>query len=144
LRDSSSISECSPGEPSRKALDQSYYKDCDRTWHAHLLNHLTQDRAKLVVLDIYLTEPGRPAANAALSNAIAAHGNVVLAADLSIETKEGLGDLLEGAPPREEFVAAARSWGIARQPYSAGSVVRQLYPNSELHPSLAWATRGRI
>lgn len=127
-------------EKSYRDLNQEYGKLWDRTNYVHLLEKLAADQAKLAVFDVFLSDPGEPAKDAALAQAIQKNGRVVLAMDYrDYEKLEG------GEPiyPREEFKNAAAGLGVSScLPDEADGVVRRMHPGYGDHVSLAWAAAG--
>ena len=91
-------------------LRQKYDQKWDRSLYIRLLDKLTADGAKLVVLDIFLDDPGTKETDDLLAGAIRTNGNVVLAADY--QEFKGLGG---GQPsfPLDQFRNASRAMGLS-------------------------------
>ena len=62
-------------------LEQKYDQKWDRSLYIRLLNNLTADGAKLVVLDILLDDPGTEETDDLLAGVICTNGKVILAAN---------------------------------------------------------------
>jgi adenylate cyclase len=78
-------------EESHQELGQHYSQPWDRRLHARLLQRLKAEGATVVTLDTLFTEPAPPIANKALSDAMKAHGRVVMGADYLSIGGEGTG-----------------------------------------------------
>jgi len=124
-------------EKSFRELGQSP-ENWDRSLHARLLDRLTKDEARLVVFDVWFTDPGTKEANDQLREAMKKNGRVVLAALRSSESRPGLSQttLLKPLP---EFLEVAAGWGVAGVVPDQDSIVRQGCPDTEERPSLARA-----
>ncbi|MEW6160572.1 MAG: adenylate/guanylate cyclase domain-containing protein [Verrucomicrobiota bacterium] len=131
----------------------------DRSLHAKLVDRLTQDRAKAVVLDIVFSSTNDMAAAGSLEDAgfrsrlenfqrgtedLAAamrrHGNVVLAGLFTPQADNpvsGAVSLAGGSTemPAAELLTSARGWGLSNLDH----FVRQLPSGTPGQPSLAWA-----
>jgi CHASE2 domain-containing sensor protein len=128
-------------EKSYRDLNQDYNKLWDRALEAQLIDHLTADKAKLVVFDVYFADPGTPEKNAQLAAAIRKNGHVVLGMEYREYPK-----LAGGEPiyPREEFKNAAAACGIVPVIQDkADGVVRQINPGDETHLTLPWAAAAQ-
>jgi CHASE2 domain-containing sensor protein len=112
-------------------------KNWDRRLHAELIDWLTQDRARLVVLDVTLADAGSPASNAQLIRALRASGRVALAAWFAREENPDVA-LRAVERPLPEFEAAAKRWGLSEVVGEGATVVRQFYQGDEREPSLPW------
>jgi CHASE2 domain-containing sensor protein len=124
-------------EKAYRELKQDYGKLWDRGLYAQLLERLTADHARLAVFDILLADRGAPEKDKQLAEAIKRNGRLVLAVDY-----HDYSGVVGGEPvyPLEPFKDAAAGLGLTRViPDDADRVVRQLYPGTETHPSLAWA-----
>src|SRR5262245_35350040 len=84
----------------------------NRSIHARLLDRLTEDRPRVVVFDVTLTQPSNPADDAALARAIRKNGRVVLAADKVPVPGMRLGYSI--VPPLSLFETNAAGWGTAK------------------------------
>lgn len=123
-------------EVSHAELNQTYGQRWDRRLHARLLDHLRSDGADVVVFDMTFTEPDA-LADPEFARAIAAHGRVVLAAQVDHSRQKGI----VGArilPPNETLRAATRYWGPTEAERDADDVVRKIYPGTGQKPPLAW------
>jgi class 3 adenylate cyclase/CHASE2 domain-containing sensor protein len=136
-------------ELSYRILNQDYDKIWDRSIHSRLLNKLQRDGAKLVVMDVFLSDSGTHLLTGAaladaldknqrLADAIRNNPNVVLAADLvSSGRSDVVGDSV--VLPFHEFVeAASNRWGLARTEIDSDMTVRRHYIGTETDPSLSW------
>ena len=108
----------------------------DRRLYAGLIDYLTRDGARLVVLDVWLHDEGPPDADRELARAIAENGRVVLAAEYPQTVRSDI-TMKAARPPREIFAKAARAWGLTEVPQEF--VVRQYFPGEPDLPSLPWA-----
>src|SRR5438105_4821647 len=70
------------GDAALQALKQPHGQQFDRGLHARLLERLKEGRAKLVLFDVFFTEPGDAITNQHLADAMQAQGKVVLAGEL--------------------------------------------------------------
>ena len=91
-------------------LGQKYAERWDRSLYARLLDKLTADGAKLVVLDIFLDDPGTKETDDLLARAIRTNGNVVLAA--AYKEFKGL-DGGQPSFPLDQFSKSARETGLS-------------------------------
>ena len=130
-------------ETSLRELKQTYGK-WDRSLFARLIDRLTMDDAKLIVLDVFLADPGEPAQNAQLAEAIKRNGRVVL----PVEYQESRNPILAGGEPifpRDEFRdAAGDSLGISLVELSEDRIIRTIYSGSDGIPSLAWTAAAKL
>jgi CHASE2 domain-containing sensor protein len=117
-------------------LEQKYDQKWHRSLYARLLDKLTADGAKLVVLDIFLDDPGAKETDDLLAVAIRTNGNVVLAAEY--HEFKGLGG---GQPsfPLDQFHEAARETGLSLVYFDpADRGARLIHEGDETYPSLPW------
>ena len=117
----------------------------NRTLHAQLLDRLTTDRARLVVLDLVFSGEGEaPAGDQALAEAIKRNGHVVLAADFSEQdepgaTKKGL------QLPLPLFRMVTTSVGMAELVGRREAVARQCWHSPGYdYPGLPWAAAAAV
>jgi len=91
-------------------LEQRYDQKWDRSLYIRLLNKLTADGAKLVVLDILLDDPGTEETDDLLAGVIRTNGNVILAANYQEFT-----GLSGGQPsfPLDQFRKSAKGIGLS-------------------------------
>lgn len=114
-----------PGQPWPRAL------------YARLLNRLTQDRPKVVVFDVTMTQAGDPAEDTALAAAIRANGRVVLAGDKVPVQGVSVGYTI--VPPLESLETNASAWGTAKVLTDPDRVGRRNLSGDSQEPGLAWA-----
>ena len=117
-------------------LEQRYDQKWDRSLYVRLLDKLTADGAKLVVLDIFLDDPGIKETDDLLAAAIHTNGNVVLAANY-----QEFAGLSGGQPsfPLDQFREAARQTGLSLVHFDpADRGARLIHEGDETHPSLPW------
>jgi len=135
-------------EMSHAELNQPYAAPWDRAVHARLLDKLKEGGARLVVFDILFDRVSEqnPASDRRLVQAIANHGNVVLAADYAM-SKSVQGVISSTADlPAPLFSSAAAAWGNAKLLCDPDYGVREHFPNLRTVPghthfqSLAWAS----
>jgi CHASE2 domain-containing sensor protein len=107
----------------------------DRRLYAGLIDFLTRDGARLVVLDVWLHDEGPADADRELARAIRENGKVVLAAKYAQTVRPDL-TMKAARPPRELFATAARAWGLTEVVQEF--VVRQYFPGEPDLPSLPW------
>jgi CHASE2 domain-containing sensor protein len=122
-----------------KELRQISTPNWDRALHADLLDRLTADQCRLVVLDVVLSEPGTPMANTNLARAIQQNGKVVLAAALKYPGRAQI-TTSESVLPLPEFEDVAAGVGFAEieMRSSPGGVARRYYAGNEIRPGLPW------
>jgi CHASE2 domain-containing sensor protein len=108
-----------------------------RSLYARLLNRLTQDRPKVVVFDVTMTQAGDPAEDAALAAAIRANGRVVLAGDKVPVQGVSVGYTI--VPPLESLETNAAAWGTAKVLTDPDRVGRRNLSGDSQEPGLAWA-----
>ena len=110
---------------SHTLLGQPKGESWDRMVHARLIDKLREHRARAVVFDVWFdgAHPHRPRTDAALVDAVRAHGHVAVAG-FRQHTKVQHSDVLEWKPP---FPALAETapWGIVTFGSELGTVVRQ-------------------
>ena len=117
-------------------LEQKYDQKWDRSLYIRLLNKLTADGAKLVVLDILLDDPGTEETDDLLAGVIRTNGNVILAANYQEFT-----GLSGGQPsfPLDQFRKSAKGIGLSLiyfDPADRGA--RAIHAGDEAYPSLPW------
>jgi len=117
----------------------------DRGLHAQLLDRLANDGCALVVFDSFFEQPGDPAKDAALAEAMRRQKRMVLAtkqAELTYQTGLQTLDGAEPTLPYELFRAAAgTNWGVACFDHDADLIVRRHWPfpsPGPSYPSLPW------
>ncbi len=108
-----------------------------RSVHARLLNRLSQDRPKVVVFDVTMTQSGDPAADDELAGAIRGNGRVVLAGDRVPVLGMPLGYTL--VPPLALFETNAAAWGTSKVRLNSDRVGRRYDAGDDQEPSLDWA-----
>lgn len=123
---------------------QPYHQPLDRARLARLLERLTNQRARAVVLDIEFIEAGRdPGADLALARALRAHGRVVLGSNFDETGAYGEAKNFKELLPLELFRTNAASLGLVRVCRVADQTVRQFYAGQPDLPtvtsSLSWA-----
>ena len=120
-----------------------------RELHAKLLQRLTDAGARAVVFDVVFDSPGTNAvANRLLRDAIAAHGHVVLAGELSVATQSTGGGVwprtTKLALPIDTLRDVSAAWGLGEVSVDDDFVARQHFAgreaDGEMRPSLTWAT----
>ena len=123
-------------DDSHKELNQPYNAPWDRALHAQLLDRLTAEGARAVVLDIVFSDPGPdPEADKQLARAIRANGKVVLAVDC-VPTGYGR-DGVTGKkfdPPYELFSQSAADLGSAEMNPDDDLILRRHVPSSQDDP----------
>jgi CHASE2 domain-containing sensor protein len=115
----------------------------DRGLHARLVDKLRADGARLVVFDVFFTEPGDPTTNARFAKAMAAHGKVILSGDMEPIKEPGFTGM-QPLPPLEPFVNASAGWGLANLNRDPDGTVRRQFPGGDLNPGLAWAAASAL
>ena len=125
-------------EESYRELGQ-HYKQWDRALHAHLLEQLKAEGAKLVVFDIFFPEANtnNPTSDAQFAEALRAHGRAVLGAEHEEYAQAGT-PMKRTIPPAKPFGEAAAGWGIARVHKGADFGVRRHYQGAKPYASLPW------
>ena len=96
-------------EATYRAFNQTRAKSWDRRHHADLLNKLTDDGCRMVVLDMFFEHTNDANADTALAEAIRRQGQVILAARAIEERRSGFSSIQAGLAPF--FLNAARGWG---------------------------------
>ena len=117
-------------------LGQKYEEKWDRSIYVRLLDKLTADGAKLLVLDILLDDPGITETDDLLAGAIRTNGNVVLA--VNYQDFKSLGG---GQPtfPLDQFRESAKAIGLSLVYFDpADRGARLIHAGDETHPSLPW------
>jgi len=131
-------------EAAHQALKQGHGVPWDRALHARLLDRLRTNGARLVVFDVFLTEPADATTNALLAKAIADNKRVVLAGDLAKPTRPGIVGL-EPLPPPDIFRKEALAWGLDQiEKENDRLMARRHYAGTEVFPSLAWAAATKV
>jgi CHASE2 domain-containing sensor protein len=123
----------------QQAMDDYHQPDreqWDRAIHVRLIDRLTKDRPRVVVLDLFFSKARDPGSDGALAQAIRSNGRVVLAADLSV-TQGDSGYTI--TPPLKLFETNAVAWGTAKIHRDPDWVGRRYYAGDEQQPGLAWA-----
>ncbi len=112
------------------------HQDPNQPWprelYAQLIRRLKAVGARVVVFDVVFDSVGtNVAANAALRDAIAAHGRVILAGELRAESSDGgraeWGRTTKLVMPIEEFRTAAAGWGLGEVATDDDFVVRRYF-----------------
>ena len=104
-----------------------------RSIHATLLNRLTEARAKVVVLDVILSEPDKanPAADRVLADAVKANGRVVLPITMDVVDGVTTGE----ARPAADFAEAAASLSHVSLELDPDGILRTSYLRSGIGDS---------
>jgi CHASE2 domain-containing sensor protein len=118
-------------------------KSWDRALHAGLIERLTRDQARVVVLDVLLSDLGTPSTNALLARALRENGRVVLAAGFAPEDNPDV-FVRTLDRPRPEFEEAAKHWGLSEVAGGGASVVRRYFQGDEREPSLPWVAAALV
>jgi CHASE2 domain-containing sensor protein len=100
----------------------------DRALHARLLNKLADDGCALVVMDSFFREPGDPAQDEALANAIRRQNHIVLMAEQSQITHPTLLGMHPLLPTEPFYSAAGKNWGVAWIDPDPDLIVRRHWP----------------
>ncbi len=117
----------------------SQHQDPNQPWprelYAQLIRRLQAMGARMIVFDVVFASAGTNAgANAALRDAIAAHGRVILAGELRAESSDGgrteWGRTTRLVAPLAEFRNAAAGWGLGELATDDDFVVRRYYPGA--------------
>jgi CHASE2 domain-containing sensor protein len=113
----------------------------DRQLHTRLLNKLTDDKAALVVFDIFFEDAHNAESDAALADAMRQNGKVVLAAEIEGQTSRQLNGF-KIYPLLNIFTNAAAGWGFGKAEPETLGVARRHWPfyapgESDIH-SLGW------
>ena len=126
-------------EYSAKELNQPADAVWDRRLHAHLLNRLTDEKARLVLYDIVFETPAAdPEADAEFAATMQRHGRVVLGAGL--DSAQGLGAVQERiSAPNKLLRKAAYGYGVlAFKPVDPDYGVRRIYFGPSSAPTATW------
>lgn len=101
----------------------------DRSVHAELINRLSEQGVRAILMDLILAEPDqlRPASDRALRDAIEAHGNVYL--PVHVEQLRTGGQLVE-VLPYNQFGEVAKGIGHVDLEVDTDGVVRQVFLRS--------------
>jgi CHASE2 domain-containing sensor protein len=128
-------------------MDNGAYKELhqvrglwDRALHTRLLNQLADDKAALVIMDVFFKDPGEHETDVALAEAIR-RNRVVLMAEQT-DVKHPRIASAQPYPPAELFLRAATTWGVAWvYPDKIDEIVRDHWPFPSPGPydSLPWA-----
>jgi len=114
----------------------SQHQDPNQPWprelYAQLIQRLKSVGARVVVFDVVFDSVGTNiAANAALLDAIAAHGRVILAGELRAESSDGgraaWGRTTKVIAPIDELRRAAAGWGLGEVATDHDFVVRRYF-----------------
>ncbi len=105
-------------------IDEPSFAELDRQWpwprslHAQLIERLKRAGAAVIAFDVMFAEPGEPAADRALAQAIRSAGNVILASDIAFQETEQFRQTMRVEPIPELREAGARSGmaGVALDP----------------------------
>ncbi len=121
-------------------LGQPTDQPLDRRLYTQLLQRLTEDDAKLVLIDILFDSPSPdPSVDSQFADAIRKNGRVVLVG-YSIKQFQGNIITMTPLPPIPTLTAVTADWGLAEiSPDSADQTVRLLNTGSEDFPSASWA-----
>ncbi|MEK7685988.1 MAG: adenylate/guanylate cyclase domain-containing protein [Verrucomicrobiota bacterium] len=129
-------------EQSHEELNQPLGAAWDRSLHVQLLELLQTEGAKLVVLDIFFSEPGVEAANQDLAKAMQASGKVVIGADYEQVGIAGVAAGWRVMYPIETLKNAAAGLGLVKFFADPDFGVRKdftaAYEGAEFVPSLSW------
>ncbi len=129
-------------EDSHEELKQPHGAAWDRTYHAQLLERLQAEGAKLVVLDIFFSEPGVEEATQALAKAMRACGKVIIGAEYERTGVEGVAAGWRVMYPIEMLKNAAVGLGVVKFFDDPDFGVRKdfpaVYEGAEFVPSLSW------
>ena len=139
-------------EESHKELNQPFNEPWDRSLHARLLERLTHEGCRAVVLDIVFSDPGRDStADDRLARAIREQGKVVMAADAApvivpMIGSEAIGQAKRLIYPLDIFKQGAAAVGLDEVAPDPDLIIRRHFHGSaddEL-PSLSWATASLL
>jgi len=119
-------------EASHEWLKQPFAAPWDRAVHAHLLEQLTAQGAKLIVFDVLFTEPSAdPSADARFEKAVKQSGRVILAGNYQEhETAPGAVGRWEELP-YEPFRHVAVAWGNVNFIPDPDYGIRRFFPTLE-------------
>ena len=126
---------------SHRALGQPYDRIWDRSPHAHLLNRLTEEGARLVFYDIVFDlESSNEESDLAFETAIAENGKVIMGAGL--DRQEGFDTDYEEIiiAPNSRFRRKALAWGMINSPLDPDQGIRILATGNENIPTATWKT----
>ena len=131
-------------EDSLRALDQPLNRPIDRKLHARLLNRLTADGAKAVIMDIVFSDPGPdPSADQQFAAALAANGRTILGADYSPGEALNSVAFKSVTPVYEPFARAANRVGLVVLQPDSDFLVRKHFHHLADVPdapaSLSWS-----
>jgi CHASE2 domain-containing sensor protein len=112
-------------------------KSWDRKLHAALIDRLARDQARVVVMDVLLSDHGTPSSNEELVRALRANGRVVLAAGFAPEDNPDV-FIRTVDRPLPEFEAAAKHWGLSEVVGGGAKVVRKYFQGEAREPGLPW------
>ena len=130
-------------DDSHARLDQRLDRAWDRRLHARMVERLRAAGARVVVFDVVFSDPSLdPTVDQTFSQALLAHGSVVLAAD-TVPAGYGvdLANIKQVTLPTEVLRDAAAQIGSAEIKPSADLVVRSHFHGAaeDLLPSMSWA-----
>ena len=128
----------------KSKLGQPTDRPLDRLFYTQLLDRLTREGARLVLIDILFDSP-QPGSNAdsELAEAIRRHGKVVLVGDF---VNQWQGDYATSSPlpPITALSDAAAGWGLANVLTDSDQEVRSLSTGTEEIPSVDWVGAVRL
>lgn len=129
-------------EESYNVLGQVYGVAWSRRLHAKLIRRLTEEGARLIVMDIWFEAPGDEEATRELASAMRHHGNVIIGAELLPAGSEGLAQGWRLAMPLETLASAAKGVALVKMLVDPDYGIRQQFPGfsegETFMPSLAW------
>jgi adenylate cyclase len=127
-------------DDSAKQLQQPLDDVWNRDLHTHLLDRLTQEKARLVFYDIVFDVPAaEPAKDTAFADALQRYGHAILGA--SFDTAQSLGTVNQKrvSAPTKLLRKATAGWGLLDfQPVDPDYGVRQLFTGTTDYPSATW------
>lgn len=125
-------------EYSAKQLNQRF-DIWDRELHVHLLDRLTQDKARLVFYDVVFDQAGiDPATDTAFAEAIRKNGRVILGAALDHKERQGM-RTESISPPIRLLRKAAAGWGtLAFEGIDPDYGVRRMYFGNSVKATAIW------
>jgi adenylate cyclase len=113
------------------AIDDASFTNNDLQWPwprdyiAQIIDNIASGQPKVIAIDIFFYEPSDPEADAALAQAIADAGNVILVNDISVQTGSAFA-LQQLNRPIPELDEAAATLGLTNFPRDADGTVRRL------------------
>ncbi len=124
------------------AVDDLSFRELNLQWpwprsvHARLIDRLHAAGARVIGFDILFSEPSAPAEDAALVNAVARAGNVVLASDHRLLETTRVQQVLR-VDPFPALQSAAAGVGVVNQILDGDGVIRHAQTSVGQSPSLA-------